>query len=240
MWTVVSLPSRPLHFLFTFPSYASSSLRSSALCPWGPGRPCVHPPSPLMPSCHLVRTPSSSPPFPLQLLPHKAERKHHPAWTSASRGGFLWERRKKSFKCQHLTHPRPPGDKDGGLRSPPSFSVSIFIPKFCLHLFLSFRWPVLESECIRRKFAFKVWLEVRFFWHKLSLICLVSWRMMTALANYDVFLKPHKWQTQLSESTCRVHTGTPLYTGLCFLVLHRYCFFNKLKACGHPALWDDA
>ena len=43
---------------------------------------------------------------------------------------------KKSLKCQHLAHPRPPGDKDGGLRSPPSFSVSIFIPRFCLHLSL--------------------------------------------------------------------------------------------------------
>ena len=237
MWTVVSLPSRPLHFLFTFPSYASSSLRSSAHCPWGPGRPCVHLPSPLMPSCHLVRTPSSSPPFLPQLLPHEAERKHHPAslwWIPLRVVG-----RNLSSANTLLTHV-PQVTKMADFSLLPSISVSIFIPKFCLHLFLSFRRPVLESECIRRKFALKVWLEVRFFWHKLSLICQVSWRMMTALANYDVFLKPHKWQTQLSESTRRVHTGTPLYTGLCFLVLHRYCFFNKLKACGHPALWDDA
>ena len=122
--------------------------------------------------------------------------------------------------------------------SPPSPCLSS--SPTSVSVFLSFRRPVLESKCIRRRFALKVWLEVRFFWHKLSLICLVSWRMMTALANYDVSLKPHKWQTWLSESRLGAHTGAPLYAGLCFLALCRYCFFNKLKACGYPALWDNA
>ena len=157
-------------------------------------------------------------------------------------GGFLWEWWEEIFQVPTLYSPTSPRWQrwQTSVSSPPSPCPSSSPSSVSVSFFLSFRRPVLESECIRRKFALKVWLEVRFFWHKLSLICQVSWRMMTALANYDVFLKPHKWQTQLSESTRRVHTGTPLYTGLCFLVLHRYCFFNKLKACGHPALWDDA
>lgn len=62
---------------------------------------------------------------------------------------------KKSFKCQHFTHPRPPGDKDGRLQSPP-LHLRVHLHPQVLSPSLSF----FQTTCLRiRMHTEKVCLE---------------------------------------------------------------------------------